>query len=121
MKSKKALIMAALAGIAVGVANPTQLQAQDAKDVKCFGVNSCKAHAGCSVEADDVAAIKALLGETDFKAKYGKTKTHSCGQHASCGASSKILNWTKVSEDSCKEQAGYVIEQQDGNKTAKKL
>jgi hypothetical protein len=121
MQSKKVFVLAALAGMAVGVAQPMALHAQDAPELKCFGVNSCKAHAGCSVEPDDVAAVKALLGDKDFNSKYGKTKTHSCGSHASCGASSKILNWTKISEDSCKQQAGIVIDNQDGKKVARKL
>lgn len=121
MQSKKALVIAALAGMAVGVANPTQLRADDTKEVKCFGVNSCKAHAGCGVEGDDVAAIQTLLGNKDFEARYSKTRTHSCAQHASCGAAKKILNWTKISEDSCQQQGGFVIDEQDGKKVARKL
>ncbi len=123
MKSKKVLVMAALAGIAMGTTQARQAQAQDnsAKEVKCFGVNSCKAHAGCSVTDGDVAAVKALLGDKEFQDRFGKTRTHSCGAHASCGASSKFLNWTKIGEDACKQQAGIVIEDQDGKPTAKKL
>ncbi len=123
MQTKKMLMMAALAGIALGAGQPMQAHGQEssAKEVKCYGVNSCKAHSGCSVGADDVAAVKSLLGERDFTARFAKTKTHSCGAHASCGASSKILNWTSISEDSCKEQGGYVIDEQDGKKVAKKL
>ena len=96
------------------------LRADGTKEVKCFGVISCKAHAGCGVEANDVAAIRALLGDKDFDARHSKTKTHSC-KHASCGAAKKILNWTKISEDSCQQQGGFVIDERDGKKVAKKL
>ncbi len=123
MTSTKVLVMAALAGIAMGTTQATKAQAQEnpANEVKCFGVNSCKAHAGCSVTDGDVTAVKSLLGKNEFKQRFGKTETHSCGAHASCGASSKILNWTKISEDSCKEQGGYVVEEKDGKAVARKL
>lgn len=122
MASNKVLLMAALAGLAVGVTQVPAANAQEKSnnEVKCYGVNSCKAHASCAVEGDDVAAVKALLG-TGFNSKFGKTKAHSCGAHASCGASNKILNWTTISEDSCKEQGGIVIDEQDGKKTARQL
>jgi hypothetical protein len=121
MQSKKVLTVAALAGIAIGAGQPTIARAQESKEVKCYGVNSCKGHSGCSLTADDVSAVRNSLGEKDFKARFGKTKTHSCGAHASCGASSKILNWTSISEDSCQEKGGYIVEEQDGKKVAKKL
>ena len=121
MTSKKMLLMAAVAGMAIGAAQPTQAQENNTADVKCFGVNSCKAHAGCSVTDEQVAAVKSLLGDKSFKERFGKTRTHSCGAHASCGASSKFLNWTSISEDSCKEQSGYVVEEKDGKLVARQL
>ena len=70
---------------------------------------------------DDVAAVKMLLGDEQFNAQFGKTKTHSCAAHGSCGAKQHILNWTKVGADECKASSGIVIEEQDGSKVAKKL
>ena len=124
---KKTLTLAALAGMALGMAAPYNAQAQDntaagkSSDVKCFGINGCAQHASCGVKADDVAAVRKLLGETDFKARFGKSTAHSCGAHASCGASSKILNFTTVSERECQQSKGIVIEEVEGKKVAKQL
>jgi hypothetical protein len=71
--------------------------------------NGCAQHASCGVKADDVAAVRKLLGETDYKARFGNSTAHSCGTHASCGASSKILNFTTVSESECQQTKGIVI------------
>lgn len=126
MKSpKEKLIMAALAGLmlgctAVGKAQSGQ-DAGQASNVRCYGVNSCAGHAGCGVMAEDVAAVRKLLGDTDFDARFGKTKAHSCSAHSKCGASSHVLNWTLISESSCKESGGIVIDGGEGQKVAKKL
>ena len=116
------LVLAALAGLALAAAVPATAVGQDSQsDVKCFGVNGCKGHSGCGVQADDVAAVKALLGSKAFKEQFSKTTTHSCAAHGSCGAKQHILNWTTVSTDECKAQGGIVIEETDGKKVAKKL
>lgn len=123
MANKKKLIMAALAGLAVGAsahAQPGKAK-PDGAEVKCYGINGCASHAGCGVKKDDIAAVRQLLGDSEFETRFGKTTSHSCGSHASCGAAQHILNWTKVSQGECQKAGGIVIEEQDGKKTAKTL
>lgn len=129
MKSaKEKLVMAALAGLMLGATSVGKAQssqdagtAGQASNVRCYGVNSCAGHAGCGVMAEDVAAVRKLLGDKEFEARFGKTKEHSCSAHSKCGASSHILNWTMISESSCKESNGIVIDGGEGQKVAKKL
>jgi hypothetical protein len=78
--------------------------------VKCYGINGCGANASCAVKADDISAVRMLLGKSGYKARFAKSKEHSCKAHASCGASSHILNWTPTSLESCTESHGIVIE-----------
>lgn len=113
MKRDKQFLMAAVAGISMGIASAATSLAEDAKpeDVKCWGVNGCGSHAKCSVSAEDLAAFKALLGDQEFKARFGKSEAHACGSHAKCGASFKILNWVPMSADECKAQGGYRVEE----------
>lgn len=124
MKStnKKRLVMAAIAGITLGTSTQGTLRAQDLKDgeVKCYGVNSCGAHAKCSVSGEDIAAVRKLLGEKEFKHRFGKSVSHSCGAHAKCGTAAKILNWVPATADGCKEQGGIRIEETEGKRVAKK-
>jgi hypothetical protein len=120
MKKDK-LLVAAVAGIALGAAAPNAVRADDAKaEVKCYGVNACGVHAKCSVAADDLEAIKALLGPKDYKARFGKSEAHGCGAHAKCGTPANILNWVPTSADQCKADGGFVIAEKDGKKVAKK-
>ena len=121
-KSKRnRLLMAAVAGISMGVSAPATLRAQENTDeIQCYGVNSCHAQAKCGVERSDVAAVRELLGAQQFNAQFGKTKAHSCGAHASCGSPSKILNWVQTSAPACHEQGGILIDEVDGKKVAKK-
>ena len=119
MKKDK-LLMAAIAGITLGVTASPRAIAGDKDEVKCWGINSCGSHAKCSVGEDDLTAFKALLGAKEYTAKYGKSEAHGCGSHASCGGSSKILNWTPVTAGECKAQGGYVVETVGGKKVAKK-
>jgi hypothetical protein len=120
MKKDK-LLVAAIAGIALGATAPGVVRAQDAKDeVKCYGINGCGAHAKCSVAADDLAAIKGLLGPKEYKARFGKSEAHSCGAHAKCGTPANILNWVPTSADQCKAEGGFVINTENGKKVAKK-
>ena len=96
-------------------------ECRPAAEVKCYGINGCAANSSCAVKADDLAAVKTLLGTEAFNARFRKSKEHSCKAHAGCGASSHILNWTSVSEDACKRAHGIVIEVADGKKVAKEL
>ena len=119
----KSFLVAAVAGISMGLSAPAPGVADEKKDeVKCWGVNSCGSHAKCSVTDADLKAFQTLLGEKDFKDKFGKSETHSCGSHAKCGASSKIINWTPTSTAECKAQGGYIVEEvgAEKKKVAKK-
>lgn len=121
MPANSKLLLAAMAGLALGFSTPVLMHADETAPVKCWGINSCGQHASCAVKSDDIAAVEKLLGKTDFQASFGKTTTHSCGHHASCGAASGILNWTQTSESECHEAHGIVIETKDGQKVARKL
>jgi hypothetical protein len=117
-----ALVVAAVAGLAIGVKAPAQVaNAGQPAEVKCYGISSCADNSSCAVKADDLAAVKMLLGTRAFNARFGKSKDHSCKAHAGCGASSHILNWTSASEDACMQAHGIVIEETDGKKVAKEL
>jgi hypothetical protein len=121
-KRDKSFLMAAVAGISMGLTAPAPGVADEKKDeVKCWGVNSCGSHAKCSVTDADLKAFQTLLGEQAFKDKFGKSETHSCGSHAKCGAASKIINWTPTTAAECKAQGGYIVEEgADKKKIAKK-
>ena len=122
MKSTKRnrLLMAAVAGIAMGASAPTNLRAQEADEVQCYGINSCHAQAKCGVEKTDLDAVRKLLGDQEFKSRFGKSRSHSCGAHSSCGAQQKILNWVQTSGAACRAQGGILIEDNSGVKVAKK-
>ena len=116
---ERQLLVAAVAGISVGLLGPAAGGAEEKKgDVKCWGVNGCGAHANssvkaakCSVKADDLKAFETLLGEKEYKERFGKSEVHSCGSHAQCGASAKVLNWMPTSMEECKAQGGYLVEE----------
>ena len=111
-RHEKGLLMAAVAGISMGLSMPARGAAgEKGDDVKCWGINGCGSHAKCSVKDDDLQALQTLLGDKDFKTRYGKSEAHSCGSHAKCGASSSILNWVPTSAAECKAQGGYVVEE----------
>ena len=116
-------LMAAVAGISMGLSGPASLLAAEEKkdEVKCWGINSCGKSAKCSVKDDDIAAFKTLLGEKEYKERFDKTTTHTCGSHASCGAADHILNWTPVSSSECKAKSGYLVEQTKEGETTKKV
>jgi hypothetical protein len=116
-------LMAAVAGITMGLTGPASLLAADEKkdEVKCWGINSCGKHAKCSVKDEDIAAFRALLGDKEYKDRFDKTTTHTCGSHASCGAADHILNWTPVSASECKAKNGYLIEETKSGETTKKV
>ena len=121
-KRDKSFLMAAVAGISMGLTAPAPGVADEKKDeVKCWGVNSCGSHAKCSVTDADLKAFQTLLGEQAFADKFGKSETHSCGSHAKCGASSKIINWSPTTAAECKDKGGYIVEEgADKKKVAKK-
>ena len=119
--NRNRLLMTAVAGIALGVASPASAQEPlKAGEVKCFGVNACAAHARCAVAGDDIDAVKNLVGKKQFGQKFGKSEAHACGAHAKCGSGNGILNWTPASPASCGEQGGFIIDQSNGKKVAKK-
>jgi hypothetical protein len=119
MKKDK-LLLAAVAGITLGVTTPGGAVAAEATDVKCYGINGCGSHAKCSVSADDLAAVKKLLGDKEYAKQFGKSEVHGCGSHAKCGASAQILNWVPTPAGECKAQGGLVIEETGGKKVARK-
>jgi hypothetical protein len=121
-KRTNALVVAAVAGLAIGATAPAQeaTPGQPA-GVKCYGINGCAANASCAVKAEDLTAVKTLLGVKAYKARFGKSAEHSCKAHGSCGASSRILNWTTADEGTCQQSHGIVIEESDGKKVAKQL
>lgn len=111
-KREKSFLMAAVAGISMGLTAPAPGVAEEKKgDVKCWGINGCGSHAKCAVAEDDLKAIRTLLGDKDFKARFGKSETHSCGAHAKCGASDNILNWVPTSLEKCNADGGYIVEE----------
>jgi len=112
-KREKQFLMAAVAGISMGLSGPVASDAADEKksDIKCWGINGCGAHAKCSVAAEDLKAFQTLLGEKEFDQRFGKSEVHSCGSHAKCGASSKIMNWVPTSAQECKDKGGYIVEE----------
>lgn len=120
MKKNEKLLAAAVAGITLGLSTPAPAQAGDADEVRCYGINGCGQHAKCSVAAADLDAVKKVLGEKDYRARFGKSQVHGCGQHAKCGAAQKILNWVPAQASECSAQGGIVIEEKDGKKVAKK-
>jgi len=122
-KRQKSILMAAVAGITMGLRAPVPVMADEKKDeVKCWGVDSCGQNAKCAVTDADLKALQALLGEKEYKDKFGKSETHSCGSHAKCGPSDKIINWMPTSAAECKAKGGYLIDEvgADKKKVAKK-
>src|SRR6516225_8981346 len=122
-KRTNALVVAAVAGLAIGANAPAQeaTNAGQPARVKCYGINGCAANASCAVKGEDLAAVKTLLGAKEYKARFGKSTEHSCRAHGSCGASSHILNWNTTDEGTCQQGHGIVIEESDGKKVAKQL
>jgi len=111
-KRDKGFLMATVAGISMGLSAPVPGVADDNPgDVKCWGINGCGSHAKCSVTDGDLKAFRTLLGDKEFKSRFGKSEVHACGSHAKCGASSKIINWVPTSLEECKAQDGYIVKE----------
>lgn len=119
-KQKQKLLMAAVAGLTMGVSLPSRAAAEDQGEVKCYGINGCGSHAKCAVSQGDLDSVRKLLGDKGYEKSFGKSEAHSCGSHAKCGASSEILNWVPAKAGECHEQGGIVIEEINGKKVAKK-
>lgn len=80
------------------------------EEVKCFGVNSCKSSAECSVSKEDIEAFN------HAKIKFSNAQAHGCKSQAMCGGKDAKnpknhvnLNWVKKSEDECFKANGFVI------------
>jgi hypothetical protein len=120
MKNRNKLVMAAVAGMALGAAAPaTQAQTKPG-EVQCYGINGCTAEAKCAVSKEDLAAVKKLVGEADYAAKWSKSEAHTCSGKGSCGAGAQILNWAPATAKVCKEKNGFTISTVKGQKVAKK-
>jgi hypothetical protein len=120
MTKREKLLMAAVAGIAMGAATPRPAAAQDKGEVKCWGINGCGSEAKCAVTAQDLDAFKTLLGEKDYAAKYGKSTVHGCAGKAECGGAHGRLNWRMAAPGDCKAKGGFLVEEVAGKKVAKK-
>ncbi len=116
---KKTLLMAAVAGMALGAAETAPITPK-AGEVKCYGVNGCTPEAKCAVSKEDLAAIKKLVGDGEYSAKWSKSEVHGCTGKAQCGAGAQILNWVPAKPAACKEKNGIVISDAKGQKVAKK-
>ena len=75
MNRREKLLMAAAAGIAMGL-SPAAASAADLKkgEVKCFGINGCGSNAKCGVTDADLKAFRTLLGDKEYEAKFGELK-----------------------------------------------
>lgn len=87
--SKKLLVTAALAGLALTGCASTDQQAK-AETVMCHGVNACKGHGQCGGKVD------ACSGKNGCEAKI------SCAGKNSC----KGKGLVKLSKSECKEKGG---------------
>src|SRR4051794_21883473 len=117
--NRKQLVMAAVAGMALGAAAPAVV-AQKAGEGNCYGINGCTPEAKCAVSKEDLAAIKKLVGDTEYSTKWDKSEAHSCSGKGQCGAGARILNFKPVSAKECKEKSGFTISTVKGQKIAKK-
>jgi hypothetical protein len=119
MKNRNKLVMAAVAGMALGAAAPAVAQTKPG-EIQCYGVNGCTAEAKCAVSKEDLAAVKKLVGDAEYAAKWSKSESHACSGKGQCGAGAQILNWVPAKPAACKEKAGFVISTVKGQKVAKK-
>jgi hypothetical protein len=122
-KREQGLLMAAVAGITMGLNGPA-FAADDmtkAGEVKCWGINADKSKAKCGVSESDVKAFKALLGEKEYEERFGKTTLHGCGSSAKCGTSGQVLNWMSLEAAECKAKGGYLVEEEGTGDAKKKV
>jgi hypothetical protein len=121
MKHSNKLVMAAVAGMALGASAPaaTAQTPLKAGEVACYGVNGCTPESKCAVSKEDLAAVKKLLG-AEFDGKFGKSEVHACSGKGQCGAGAHILNWVPSKPADCKTKGGLVISSVKGQKVAKR-
>ena len=120
-KREQGLLMAAVAGITMGLNGPAFSADLKPGEVKCWGVNADKSTAKCGVSESDVKAFKTLLGDKDYEERFGKTSLHSCGSSAKCGTSGQVLNWMPLDAAECKAKAGYLVEEEGTGDAKKKV
>jgi len=118
--NRKKLVMAAVAGMALGASAPAAPTQTKAGEIQCYGVNGCTAEAKCAVSKEDLAAVKKLVGDAEFTAKWSKSEAHACSGKGQCGAAAKILNWVPAKPAACKEKNGITISTVKGQKIAKR-
>ena len=120
MKNRNKLVMAAVAGMALGAAAPAVMAQTKPGEVQCYGINGCTPEAKCAVSKEDLAAVKKLLGAADYSAKWAKSEAHTCSGKGSCGAMAQTLNWVPATAKVCKEKNGFTISTVKGQKVARK-
>ena len=91
--NRKKLLMAAVAGMALGASSAPALAAEKPADVQCYGINGCIPEAKCAVSKEDLSSFKKLVGDAEYNEKWTKSEVHACSGKGSCGAGAKILNW----------------------------
>lgn len=113
----------ALAGLAVGFADPADAKGNhpkkakgDKKVEKCWGINACKDHTACGVGKSDIEATKEAFGD-----KFAKSATHDCGGAGECAAAKGQLGWKEVEEGTCiSKEKGFLIVKEGDKKVLKK-
>ena len=120
-KREQGLLMAAVAGITMGLNGPAFAADEKKATVKCWGVNADKTKAKCGVTEGDVKAFRALLGDKEYEERFGKTTLHTCGSSAKCGTSGQVLNWMSLEAAECKAKGGYLVEEVGTGEAKKKV
>jgi hypothetical protein len=120
MKNRNKLVMAAVAGMALGAAAPGVMAQTKPGEVQCYGINGCIPEAKCAVSKEDLASVRKLVGDAEYTAKWSKSEAHTCSGKGSCGAGAQILNWVPAKPAACKEKNGFTISTVKGQKVAKK-
>ncbi|WP_186645242.1 hypothetical protein [Fluviispira vulneris] len=120
MKKNEIILIAALNGITLACfaegsnSNPAHVT-QEVE--KCFGINKCKGLTSCSVEKDDIEAVKKAFGK-----KFAKTQPYECAGNIGGAAKKGFLGWIYVARGSChKIEGGFlIVKDQSGKKTVDK-
>ncbi|SMF72436.1 hypothetical protein [Pseudobacteriovorax antillogorgiicola] len=110
---KKSLLMAATAGLALGVQSLEPAEAappKKKKSVECFGVNSCKGSGSCSVNQEQIDAA-----QKTFKGKYKKSATYACKGNNACGAPHHLA-WVSKPKKECLSEGGFYFMKTESGK-----
>jgi uncharacterized membrane protein len=67
LKNGGALLASAVAGLMLMAAAPGTVAAEDAEQVKCYGVNKCKGTGGCGGKGHSCAGENACKGQGYLK------------------------------------------------------